>query len=256
MYFFVAYEKIAYMQLVINDILTNYEEFGQNNKVWLLILHGWGNSSRDWIPVAKRLSQSYHVLAVDLPGFGGTQQPKTVYGIYDYADFVEAVMKKLNITKYHVLGHSFGGRIGVILGSRSPHVSKLILVASSGTEKQALIRKVVLVFAKPIAKLLPANIVTKLARLFASTDYVQAGPMLEIFKKVVKEDLTSVLNLIHKDTLIIWGSNDKTLNVAQAKTFRDNTPNAKIKIFWGAGHALHKEKEDELCACITEFLNA
>jgi len=66
------------MQAVINDILTEYNILGLKNNEDIIIIHGWGQSSRDWEYVAQTLSDKYRVVVLDLPGFGGSSLPQTL----------------------------------------------------------------------------------------------------------------------------------------------------------------------------------
>src|SRR5579862_7722800 len=123
------------MQIVVDGLLTNYERLG-NKAQKLLILPGWMHSVDEWIPIGKQLSDKYEVILLDLPGFGKTQRPEITYSIYAYADFVEHFLDKLEIKQTTLMGHSFGGRLGIILASKTTKVSNLILVDSPAVEKK------------------------------------------------------------------------------------------------------------------------
>ncbi|HYO89947.1 MAG TPA: alpha/beta fold hydrolase, partial [Candidatus Limnocylindrales bacterium] len=87
----------------------------------VMALHGWGASRQLMTPVAERLAPlGYTVYALDLPGFGETPPPPASWGVNDYAQFVLAALNSLAIEKTHLIGHSFGGRIGLVLGSSAP----------------------------------------------------------------------------------------------------------------------------------------
>lgn len=244
------------MQVVINSILANYEVYGEPNRPYLLVLHGWKRDITDWRRVAQALSKSHYVVLLDLPGFGGTTQPKTNYGTYEYADFVTAFLRKLEIPKVSVLGHSFGGRICIILGARSPAIEKLILVDSAGTNTINPILKYIVLAVKPLLSVLPNVIANKVRQLLSSQDFLQAGSMKDIFKKVISEDLTHLLGLIQSDSLVVWGSEDKVLNVNNTKVFHQRIPNNIVRIVWGAGHHPHIDKEEVFIEIIEEFLHA
>ena len=149
------------MQTVVDGILTHYEILG-HGKQHLLILHGWKRSLTEWLPVASQLGDQYKVILLDLPGFGQTPRPEKTLSIYDYAEFVKHFLGKLEIKKTTLLGHSFGGRIGIILGAKTDLLNALILVDSAAIEKkntlvtfQIAINKV-LVF--PIKLLSPSRV--------------------------------------------------------------------------------------------------
>ena len=86
------------MQKVIGGQLLNYEALGTSKKN-LIILHGWGGSLQEWLPVAKRLEISYKVWLLDFPGFGGSPKPSTDWSIYDYANLVADFIKSEKLKK-------------------------------------------------------------------------------------------------------------------------------------------------------------
>jgi len=244
------------MQIVISDILTSYKTYGDVGNPCLLILHGWQRSLSDWENIAEEISNKYYVILLDLPGFGGTSQPKRTYGTYGYADFVESFINKLELENITLMGHSFGGRIGIILGSKSSLLKRLVLVDSAGTERPNSLYNLLLIIAKPMSKIFPKSIVGKVKQTFGSKDYLRAGKMMETFKKVIAEDLSHLLGNIKIPTLVIWGSADKVLDVNITKDFRDSISDCEVRIVWGAGHHPHIDNKDQFITILEEFLNA
>ncbi|MBL8146158.1 MAG: alpha/beta fold hydrolase, partial [Anaerolineae bacterium] len=100
----------------------------------VLALHGWGASRQLMSPAADRLAALGHrVVALDLPGFGETPAPASVWGVPDYANFVLAALAALKLDRVHLFGHSFGGRISLILGAdHANRIGKLVLAGSAG----------------------------------------------------------------------------------------------------------------------------
>lgn len=67
------------MNIVVDNLLTNYTLSGKGKLV--LVLHGWGDSVRGVAGLQKALSADYKVLALDLPGFGGSQAPTSAWDL-------------------------------------------------------------------------------------------------------------------------------------------------------------------------------
>lgn len=230
------------MQVVIDNVLTNYQIIGDKDKPFLLILHGWKRSIVEWIPVAEQMSHTYQVVLLDLPGFGQTALPSSDFSIYDYANFVEHFLKKLHIEKTALLGHSFGGRIGIILGAKTKLLTQLFLVDAAGVEKRSATAKIKIVFFK-IAKLfLPKTLTEKLRQSLGSTDYKTAGALRTTFLKVINEDLSYLLPKITTTTFIIWGEKDTEVPLWKTKYMKAHIPHTKLRVVWGAGHSPHLEK--------------
>lgn len=242
------------MQLVIDGILTNYIEYGTSEKPCLLILHGWGNDIASWKNVASTLSDKWHVLLLDLPGFGATNRPEKTFDTYDYANFVEAFLTKLNILEFSILGHSFGGRIGIIISSRSTKVQRLILVDSAGIGDFSSIYRKMVGFLKMFRPIIPKSLMRRLRRHIGSTDYIQAGEMKDVFLKVIAQDLTHLLSRISCATLIIWGDRDDILDIKLALAFKEKIKGSKVRVVWGAKHHPHIEKPTEFIEILNEEL--
>lgn len=247
------------MQVVVNNILTNYTIINpeEQNKENLLILHGWKRSLQEWIPVANYLSKKYRVLLLDLPGFGGTVLPDSPFDIYTYADFTKDFLKKLNIEKCILMGHSFGGRIGIILAANSDLITKLVLVDSAGFEQKSLFIKIKLNISKclkPILKILPSKLKKAGLDVIGSNDFKNAGVLRETFKRVTNENLTPLLKKIKFPVLVIWGEKDDVLSVTHTKIVKKYIPNAKVRIVWNTGHSPYLDKPNEFISILNDDL--
>jgi pimeloyl-ACP methyl ester carboxylesterase len=241
------------MQIVVNGVLTNYQIVGKGKKN-LVILHGWQRSLNEWLPLAKRYSETYTSVLLDLPGFGSTALPHSAYSIYDYAAFVQAFLNKLEITHYSLLGHSFGGRIGVIMATQTDDLETLILVDAAGVEKRSPAAKVKISLFKSAKVFLPKPFVKKLRGMLGSRDYNAAGPLREIFLKVINEDLTPLFSKIKQKTFLIWGEKDPEVPMWKAKLMRRLIPDSKLRIVWRAEHSPHLEKPKEFFEILDEVL--
>ncbi len=244
------------MQKVVDGILTNCLEFGDLSKPNILILPGWGNDITSWLPTASALERDHHVILLDLPGFGKTNKPNKTFDIYDYANFVKSFLQKMNISEVILIGHSFGGRISLILASEGNLVQRLVLVDSAGIgDFSASYRKVISIY-KALRGFLPKKVQMYLRSKLGSTDYLHAGEMRDIFVKVISQDLTHHLASIVCPTLIIWGDKDAVLDIKLAKVFKENINDSKIRVVWGARHNPHLEKPEEFLGILLEELNA
>ena len=238
------------MQKVIDGNLVNYQIFGKGNKN-LLILPGWLASLKEWLPTAEELVEKYRVILLDFPGFGESSRPKEDWGIYEYANFVEKFLKELGVEKATILGHSFGGRVGIVLASRTNLVEKLVLIDAAGMEIKNLFVKLKLFtvgILRPFYPLLPEN----LKKVFRSEDYKRSGVMAEIFKKVVSQPLREELKNIRVPTLIVWGDKDWVEPLAEAKMLMRGIVNSRLRIVWGASHWPHLERTEEFFEILKE----
>ncbi|HUD04712.1 MAG TPA: alpha/beta hydrolase [Patescibacteria group bacterium] len=244
------------MQIVIDGLLTNYQVLGEAKEV-LLILPGWRRSITEWTPIAQNLAAKYKVVLLDLPGFDLTALPKSIFGVCEYASFVKKFLEKLRINKCVILGHSFGGRVAIVLASEGQIVTKLVLVDSAGIEKKSLYVKLanaLKIIAFPIISALPNSIKNKISNSVGSTDYKTSGEMRKIFVKIVNQDLRKLLPRIKIPTFIIWGDKDDVLSVSQTKIFKQEIKGAKVRIVWGAGHDPHLQRMEQFLTILKEIL--
>jgi pimeloyl-ACP methyl ester carboxylesterase len=244
------------MQVVVEGLLTNYQILGEGKET-LLILPGWKRSVNEWIPVAKSLANKYKVILLDLPGFGITAMPKSTFGVFEYADFVQKFLGKLKIDKCIVLGHSFGGRLAIVLASESGTVKKLVLVDSGGIEQKSLYAKLMQILRKilaPFFLILPVSVKNKIGSVIGSVDYKTSGEMRKIFVKIVNQNLRIYLPKIKIPTVIIWGDKDNQLPVSETKIFKQEIVGSKVRIIWGAGHDPHIQKPEQLANILNEIL--
>lgn len=101
----------------------------------VLLLHGWGAPAETYRLIIDHLSAYCRVIAPDLPGFGGSDEPDAPWCVDDYVDFVLAFAEALHIRQAVLMGHSNGGRIILKLMNRPERplqVEKIVLIDAAG----------------------------------------------------------------------------------------------------------------------------
>ena len=94
----------------------------------ILFLHGLSDFADQFIPIASRLPEDWHLLALDQRGHGGSWKPEHGYSPIDYAHDIKYFLDALSIPSLHIFGHSMGGRNALIFSAKYPgHVKSLIL---------------------------------------------------------------------------------------------------------------------------------
>ncbi len=234
------------MTIAVNGIKINYKMVGTGETV--LFLHGWGSNIELFDRLMIVVSEKYTALALDLPGFGQSEEPPEPWRVDDYVNFVNAFLDQLGIKPVCLIGHSFGGRIMIkeLSGNLIPNVTKAVFIDSAGIKpkkslKQKLslacykVGKAVLSF-KPTKALFP-NALEKLRSKRGSADYKNSTPtMRATLVKVVNEDLTGLLPEITVPSLLIWGTADTATPISDGETFEKLIPDAGLVRVTGAGH--------------------
>ncbi|MBQ9212643.1 MAG: alpha/beta hydrolase [Bacteroidales bacterium] len=247
--------------VLINDIKVNYKTTGEGNDV--LLLHGWGCSLEIWKTLQSQLETKFRVTSIDFPGFGKSDEPKEVWGVEEYTQCTELLIKKLDLKDPILIGHSFGGRVSILLSSRNSNIKKVVLTDSAGVKPQNTKISVSRVFSKMkkmSTKIIGEKMTEKLVRPFAnslaSEDYKNAsGIMKEILKKVVDEDLQSEMPKIKASTLLIWGENDTATPVSDAKIMENLIPDSGLVVFKGCTHYSFLENPGYYFTVVDNFLN-
>ncbi|MCL5261017.1 MAG: alpha/beta hydrolase [Gammaproteobacteria bacterium] len=213
----------------------------------LVLLHGWGNAIGNWEKLQAYLAQRFQVIAVDLPGFGLSAVPETIWDTATYAEFLREFLAAINITKPIILGHSFGGKIAIYaLAKHLVDAEQLILVASSGINlpKSWKIRGKIFCYkvlkklaAFPGLKYFFTKIIAAYQNQVGSNDYRNSnGVMRKILVKVVNQDLRDLLPLVVVPTTLIWGEEDISTPLAAGKLMQERIPNSQIVILKNCGH--------------------
>lgn len=237
----------------------------QGNGKPLILMHGWGCSHSTVNSIASVASKSHLVYNLDLPGFGNSPEPPSEWGVEDYTRLIEQMAVKLNIENPVLIGHSFGGRVGILFASRNP-VNKLILVDAAGVKPKRSLRYYFKVYSFKATKLLMGLIYgsekakSKIKAQRAkrgSADYASASPkMRAILSRCVNEDLRTVMPSIKAPTLLIWGENDTATPMRDARIMERLIPDAGLVSFPGCGHYSFLDNPLQFAAVLNSFLNS
>lgn len=230
----------------------------------VLILHGWGANSFSWHNVAYLLAEKgLRVVAVDLPGFGETPPPEDVWGTDDYVDFIWKFCKEIDLSKFFLIGHSFGGALATKFTYDHPNMVKRLVLCDA-----AAIRKERLNFRQKTAKFLSKagskviadtpfyHFFEKMAyKLAGSYDYYKANPIMrEIFKKIIIDDMSELARAIKNPCLIIWGREDMATPLEDAFIMNELIEGSYLKIINEARHNPYRTHPKEVAGAIINFL--
>lgn len=238
----------------VDNIRINYEQKGSGDLI--VLLHGWGSNIKLFSNLIDLLSKKYTVVAMDMPGFGESQEPPAAWCVDDYVDFVIKFLADYDAKQVMLLGHSFGGRVIIKLNSRKDlpfTVSKVILVDSAGilppksNKKSWRTRKYKMgkafLSTKIMRKIAP-DALEKLRVKYGSADYVAASPLMrQVLVKVVNEDLEPLLPNIKCPTLLIWGVNDTATPLSDGEKMEKLIPDAGLVKLENAGHYSFLEQQ-------------
>ena len=237
-----------------DNIKINYKDYGKKDSEAIVYLHGWGQNIEMMEPIANPFEKNNRIVIIDLPGFGKSEEPKTSWTLEDYVTMIHKLLKELKINNPNIIGHSFGGKLGILYASKYP-TKRLVLLASPFKvefKKQPLkvrvykrIKKVP--FLKGLAEIMKNKI--------GSTDYKNATPrMREILVKHVNTDLTEEAKKIKCPTLIIWGTNDTAVKVEDAYILEKLIEDSGVVIYEGCTHYAYLERLNQTIRVLQSFI--
>lgn len=246
-------------QAVIDNLLINYYIFKSQGKKTILFLHGWRSEGMIWKDIADKLDANLKLISLDLPGFGLSRLSKKAFSVSDYAEVVAHFIKKINLENVILVGHSFGGRIGIKLASSYPELlEKLVLVDSAGLildqkkiERQRKLAK----FAKPFFRpKFMQGLRKAIYKRIGSEDYLATPEIQETYKKVIGEDLRPDLSKIKVETLLFWGADDKETPIQYAEIMNKEIKNSQKVIVREAGHFSFLDQPQEFAETLKDFI--
>lgn len=247
----------------INGQRLRYEVSGQGKP--LLLLHGWGCSLETVRSIAAVASATHQVFNIDFPGFGESPEPADVWGVEQYTGLIESFVTKMGLIRPVLIGHSFGGRVSILMASRND-VDKVVLVDAAGVRPRRSFRKWLKIYSFKTAKALvrltmprakAEAYIERMRNRRGSADYRNASPKMKtILSKVVGEDLTSHMPSIKAPTLLIWGANDTATPVRDARIMESLIAGSGLVVFEGAGHYSFLDNPRGFAAVLRSFLNS
>lgn len=248
----------------IDGVSLHYRDTGEENLRQIIIMHGWGCNVDTVASIENIFKGKMRVLNVDLPGHGRSSEPPAVWGVEDFTAMMENFISRLDLKRPSLVGHSFGGRISLLLSSRND-VDKVLLVDSAGIKPKRSFnyyRKVYTFKAmKHIMMLLlgkkkGTEAVERMRAKKGSADYRNSSPrMRAIMSRCVNEDLKHVMPSIKAPTLLIWGEDDTATPLSDAIRMKRLIPDAGLVSFPGCGHYSFLDNPFGFRAAVASFFN-
>jgi len=258
-------------EVQVDDHRIVYLEGGKGETV--IFLHGFGGNKDHWTAFAKYL-KGYHLVIPDVPGFGESSQvPTDNYCVESQVERIDRFVEVLKLDKFHMAGNSLGGAFAATYAAKHPEkVLTLALLDTAGAPSQKKSE-----FFMQLEKgnnLLLASDTEDVDKLMALV-YVKMPTYPTSFKKIMVADwiahtefnkkiwndcqslqfsLAPVLPLIQAPVLILWGDQDKLLDVGGVAFLEKNLKNYRTVIMKDTGHCPMLEKPEETAKAYTSFL--
>lgn len=238
----------------------------------LLLVHGLGqNAHRDWLNTLPELAARFQVLAVDLPGFGGSPPPQRAYSFDTLGSTLAELLAQLAPgRRVQVVGHSLGAAASLQLAHRhAAQVDRLVLVDAAGILLKPVFMHHVASLRLPQVGIAPVDRLLRLvdervnslsSLIFLGRDdrydispwlmrnpdvrqalfggLVQADAALSL----VEHDFTVAIRETQAPTTVLWGDDDRIAPLRTGELLAARLPQARLQRIAGAGHTPMQEQ--------------
>jgi pimeloyl-ACP methyl ester carboxylesterase len=274
-----AFEAMKKTVSLSDGITLAYIDTGNPSGPPVVLIHGYTDNARDWVPVLPYLSKRFRLILVDIRGHGKSSKPECCYSRLDFAYDIKLLLDALSIRQADVVGHSLGSIIAQTFAEYWPErTDRVVLISSTGGRAPGPTAPPQFDFAAEIRKLKdpidpdsPFMIAWWDSPTPVDPDFIRrqrqdsAAIPLNVWLAVLNEalptatvyaDLQSTLPRLKAPTLLIWGSKDPIMDEPMRKTLRDALPGAQVKVFEGLGHNPFWEDPPAVAGVINKFLGA
>jgi pimeloyl-ACP methyl ester carboxylesterase len=285
----VAGQKATYRSILVDGISIFYRETGSKEAPTILLLHGLPSSSRMFEPLFARLSEAYHLVAPDYPGFGHSDWPDPKSFPYTFdriAQFMTGFAEALRLERYTLYMQDYGGPVGFRMALAHPERVTGLIVQNAVAHNEGLganwqARRAFWADRAANEKALRANL---LSLAVTRTRHVGSDPAMERYdpdlwidefaflsspgQGDIQTDLfydyrTNVtayptwqqwLRKTQPPLLVIWGKYDLSFDLSEPEAYRRDVPSAEIHIL-DAGHFALDTAPNEIAALVADFMS-
>jgi len=279
-----------YRTVQVDGLSIFYREAGPKDAPTILLLHGLPSSSRMFQPLLTRLSDSYHLVAPDYPGYGHSEWPDPEEFAYTF-DHIAAVMEDftqaIGLTKYILYMQDYGGPVGFRMALAHSERVQALIVQDAVAHNQGLgtnwaTRRA---FWADRAKYEDALRTNLLSLATTKTRHVGDDPRVELYDPDLWTDEYAFLNApgqaqIQSDLfydyrtnvdlypkwqawmrtkqprlLVLWGKHDLSFDPGEPERYRNDVPDAEVYVL-DAGHFALDTKADAIANLMRRFVES
>jgi pimeloyl-ACP methyl ester carboxylesterase len=277
-----------YRTIQVDGLSIFYREAGTKDAPTLLLLHGLPSSSRMFEPLFARLSDRYHLIAPDYPGFGHSEWPdpkKFAYTFDHIADIVNHFTETLGLSRYTLYMQDYGVPVGFRMALAHPERVEALIVQDGVAHNEGLganwnTRREFWKDRAPNESALRTNLLslqtTRTRHVGDDQNTERYDPDLWIDEfyflnqpgqAQIQSDLfcdyrTNVdaypkwqawMQKTQPKLLVIWGKHDLSFDLGEPERYRKDVPKAEVHIL-DAGHFALDTKADEIAALVRGFM--
>jgi pimeloyl-ACP methyl ester carboxylesterase len=285
-----ASRHVIYRTVQVDGLSIFYREAGPKEAPTILLLHGFPSSSRMFEPLFGRLSDQFHLVAPDYPGFGHSDWPdptKFAYTFDHIAEIMNHFTEAAGLSRYTLYMQDYGGPVGFRMVLAHPERVEALIVQDAVAHNEGLGAnwKTRREFWKDRAVNESALRVNLLSLQATRTRHVGNDPNVDRYDPDSWTDEFAFLNQpgqlhIQSDLfydyrtnveaypkwqawmhekqprlLVIWGKYDLSFDPGEPERYRKDVPNAEVHVL-DAGHFGLDTAPDEIAVLVRDFLGS
>lgn len=257
------------------------EEAGDRAKETVILVHGLGGgASKDWQAVIQHLQPHYHVLTLDLPGFGRSSTGEGDYTPTGYARLLRLLAKRHANRPFHMVGHSMGGTIALRYAARYPDdLKSLTLVGAAGVlhrmaytkalaplgleqlaghalPGKGIISDLVGVMLEKAEAQLPADLGALMEIPALRQKILKGNPTAIAGFALAQEDFSQAPERVTAPTLMVWGALDQAAPLRTGYVLDSRIPRSMLEVIPGGGHMTIRDDVDRFVSLLRSHLDS
>jgi len=283
-------QPVFYRTVKVDGLSIFYRETGPEDAPTILLLHGLPSSSRMFQSLLTRLSDRYHLVAPDYPGFGHSDWPDPKQFDYTFdriARVMDGFTEALGLSRYTLYMQDYGGPVGFRMVLAHPERVQALIVQDAVAHNEGLgenwkTRRAFWADRPAYDEALRKNLLSLAA---TKTRHVGDDPNIDLYDPDLWTDEYAFLNSpgqaqIQSDLfydyrtnveaypkwqawmqknqpklLVLWGRHDLSFDHGEPERYRKDVPTADIHVL-DAGHFALDTKADEIAALVRAFMNS
>lgn len=239
-----------------------HEVHGDAGRPAIVLFEGMGGDLPGWRRNVPHLAAELRVVAWDLRGNGASSEPSGPVTMATFVEDATALLDELGIERAHLYGQSFGGMVALELAIAHPDRVQTLILAATHAGGPSVVPATRVTFPKtePWRSLYapgfpeahPEHVAEDL-RVGAAQPHHPQGRRRQ-WEAMQAYDVADRLGEIAAPTLVLHGTLDTVVDVANARLLAERIPGAELRLLTGAGHLYHSERADEADTAVLGFV--